>query len=414
MKFGKSRAARGAVLAVAAATALTLAGCAGGDADGGSGDGAGENTEPYRVLVLGGISAEGILGNNASTSVQSAQASANVLNAAGGILGREIEVTVVDDQADPTTAVTLVREAINSDTPPDAVLNSGPSTVADATLPIISSAGILSFNIGPTSTSSDATKLPLNFDLSVSAGDQIEGVSAYFEEQGYEDVAILHGSSSYGELYGKMSDEVFAKNGFNVVGNQEYDVAALDMTPQLEALKAADPDVLMLDAYGAPLGYILQGLEKLNWDVPVAGNTSVAATGLISTEPPTGVLGTDQVKNLVMQVYNSTVYQAEDTLTNEAVESMLELGPIKATLILAYNYDALRLIKAAAESLGSADDAAALAKAIEDPSVTEGAETTILSHYVFSDTTHAPDAGANEFTMVVPSPVKNGQYHPQG
>lgn len=414
MKFGKSRAARGAAFAVATVAALALSGCAGGAAGEGGDGGSGENAEPYRVLVLGGISAEGVLGNNASTSVQSAEASAAVLNAAGGILGREIEVTVVDDQADPTTAVTLVREAINSDTPPDAVLNSGPSTVADATLPIISQAGILSFNIGPTSGSADPAQFPLNFDLSVSAGDQIRGVSAYFKEQGYTSVGILHGSSSYGELYGKMSDEIFAADGFTVVGNEEYDVAALDMTPQLEKLKAENPDVLMLDAYGAPLGYVLQGIEKLNWDVPIAGNTSVAATGLISTEPPSGVLGTDQVKNLVMQVYNSTVYDESADLVNEAVEAMLELGPIKATLILAYNYDALRLIKAAAEEVGSADDAAALAKAIEDPAVTDKAETAILGHYIFSDTKHAPDAGAEEFAMVIPSPVIDGQYHPKG
>lgn len=408
-----SRLRRGfAFTALAAASALVLAGCSGGSADTDtSGGGGKENDAPYNVLVLGGISAEGVLGNNASTSVLAARASAKVLNEAGGILGREVVVTVADDQADPTTAVTLVREAINSDTPPDAIMNSGPSTVADATLPIISAAGILSFNIGPTATSPDPSQFPLNFDLSPSPADHVTGFVGFIEDEGYEKVAVLHGSSSYGETFGKLAKEGIADAGVDVVGIEEYDVASLDMTPQLEALRAEDPDLLVLDAYGAPLGYVLQGIDKLGWDVPIAGNLSVAATGLVSNEPPAGLLGTDQVKNLLMQVYTSTVYDPDATATNEAVEAMLSLGEIKATLILAYNYDALILINAAAESIGSADDPTALAKAIEDPKISGEADTAILQKYIFSPDHHAPEAAADEFRFIPPSPVRDGQYH---
>lgn len=410
MNVKKFRARRGLKVAAAAtATVLMLAGCAGGDA-GGSGNG-GENTEPYRVLVLGALSAEGALGINASTSVLSAQAGAQVLNEDGGILGREVEVTVVDDQADPTVAVTLVREALNSDTPPDVILNSGPSQVTEATLPIINQAGVLSFSIGPTATSSDPTLFPLHFDISAGAAEHIDGYVHYFKEEGYKTVGILHGSSSYGEAYGTLAAEGFAEAGFEVLGSEEYDVASLDMTPQLEALRATNPDVLALDAYGAPLGYILQGLEKLAWDVPIAGNLSVSATGLVSTPPPSGVLGTGQVKNLVMEVYESTVFEPDEELTSKAVQAMLSIAPIKATLILAYNYDAMILIKAAAESVGSADDPAALAEALVDPEVTKNAPTAILKEYVFPKDKHAPIMTGAEFSFIPPSEIKDGQFH---
>lgn len=408
-----NRARRGLMFAAAAAaTALVFTGCA-GDSGGDTGGAEGAE-EPYRILVLGALSAEGALGINASTSVLSAQAGAQVVNEDGGILGRSVEVTVVDDQADPTVAVTLVREAINSDTPPDAILNSGPSQVAEATLPIISQAGILSFNIGPTQTSSDPSVFPLNFDISAGPTDHVAGLVNHFTEQGYKTVGILHGSSSYGETYGKLAGEGFAAAGFTVLGNEEYDVASLDMTPQLEALRAKNPDVLALDAYGAPLGYVLQGIEKLGWDVPIAGNVSVAATGLVNTPPPTGVLGTDQVKNLVMEVYQSTVFNEDAEATNRAVEAMLSIGEIKATLILAYNYDAVLLIKAAAESVGGSDDAAAIAEALVDPEVTKNAPTAILGTYVFSKTKHSPEIAGDEFSFIPPSEIKNGQFHVAG
>ncbi len=409
MNVSPFRARRGLVTAAAAATAIMLAGCAGSDAGAeASGD------EPYKILVLGALSAEGSLGINASTSVLAAQAGAKVANEDGGILGRDVEVEVVDDQGDPTVAVTLVREAINSKTPPDAILNSGPSQVAEATLPIISSAGIISFNIGPTETSLDPEAFPLNFDISAGPSHHVTGQANYFKEQGYASVGVLHGSSSYGESYGRLAKDGFTSAGFDLVGNEEYDVTSLDMTPQLEALRAKNPDVLALDAYGAPLGYILQSLEKLGWDIPVAGNVSVAATGLVSTPPPSGVLGTAQVENLVMEVYRSTVFNPEAEVTNRAVQAMLSIAPIKATLILAYNYDAVMLLKAAAESVGDTNDAEAISEALEDPEVTKTAETAILNEYVFSSDHHSPAIAGDEFQFIQPSAIKDGQFHPEG
>ncbi|MFZ3416287.1 ABC transporter substrate-binding protein [Arthrobacter sp. 3Tela_A] len=393
------------IAAGAAAAALMLSGCSSAADAGGSED------DPYRILVLGALSAEGVLGINASTSVLSAEAAVDVINEEGGILGRDVEIKIVDDQADPTVAVTLVREAINSDTPPDAVLNSGPSTVAEATLPIISRAGIISFNIGPTQTSFDPGQFPYNFDIAVGPLDVAGGVSTYFEEQGFGSAAVLHGSSSYGETFGAAATESLEDAGVKILGNEEYDVASLDMTPQLEALRAKKPDALVLDAYGAPLGYILQGLEKIGWDIPIVGNTSVAATALVNTPPPSGVLGTDQVKNLVMQVFHSTVHDPAAEETNRSVEAMLSIGEIKATLILATNYDAVILLKAAVESAGGTDDVDAIAAAIEDPEVTRNVPTAMLTEYVFSDTRHAAVFPGTEFRFIPPTAIKDGQFH---
>lgn len=390
----------------AAAVTLVLTGCA---AAGGS-DSSSSGSEPYRVLVLGGISAPGALATNSSTSVLSAQAGAKAINAEGGILGRQVEITVVDDQGDPTVAVTKVQEALNSATPPDAVLNSGPSTVSAATLPLISQAGILSFNIGPIANSADPSKMPLNFDLSPGPTDYLKGYVGYLKDKGYKSVGILHGSSSYGELFGKLTQETLTSNGFTVTDNEAYDVAALDMTPQLSAIQAGKPDALIVDAYGAPIGYILQGIDKLGWDVPIVANNSVAASPIAGKLPPDGVVGTPQAANLVMEVFNSTKYDPAATGVNDALKTMLSVGPIKASLILAYNYDVFPLIKAAAEKAGSLDDPKAIAAALEDASVTASAKTVILTRYGFTPQSHSPNVGGDEFQFIQPSELKNGQY----
>lgn len=389
------------------AATLALAGCASAGSSSGATASAGGG--PIKVVVLGGIGAQGILANNATTSVTAAKASVAAVNDAGGILGRKIDLQVIDDTADPTVAVTKLREALSGPDKPAIVMNSGPSTVSEATLPILTQNKILSFNIGPTATSGDPKVNPYNFDLSPSVPDYISSFVAELKARHYKKVGILHGSSAYGELFGQLTKDAFTKEGFTVTGDEGYDNASLDMTAQLAALKQGNPDVVVLDAYGAPLGYVLQGFQKLGWDVPIMGNTSVSATGLIATDPPAGVLGTDQVKKLTMQVFSSTKYNPSDSRVNKAVKQMRAAGDIKSSLILAYNYDSMFLVKAAAEKAKSLD-AQALAKALVDPSVLKAADTAMLGQYNFTAASHTPHAPAAEFLFIKPGPLVNGQF----
>jgi branched-chain amino acid transport system substrate-binding protein len=394
-------------LAAMAVAVLALVGCGGSD----SGGDAGASEQPYRVLITAGLSAPGVLATNSQTSVLATKASVDVINEAGGVDGRQVELTVVDDAGDPTQAVTALREAMNGDEKPDMYVTSGPSTVSAAVLPIAKQSNVLSFNIGPTPDSPDPAVYPLNFDLSPSAADHIEAFAAYMEEQGYQSVGILHSNSAYGASFGQAAEDAFGRAGFDVVGNEEYSVEALDMTPQLTALQSGDPDVLVLDAYGGPVGYVLQSKARLGWDVPILGNLSVAATGLITADPPDGMLGTPELADLEVQVFQSTVYSPDqpDEVT-EMLEAMTAIGEIPSTLILAYNYDALRLVAAAAESVGSADDPQALAEAIEDPKVQEAANTALLPTYNFSEKSHSPNAQPEAYAFVTPSRLVDGQF----
>ncbi|MEJ1087801.1 ABC transporter substrate-binding protein [Microbacterium sp. Mu-80] len=406
MRIGRLAAAAAGLVV----STVVLAGCSGG-AGGDEGSGGGEN-DPIQVVVLGGLGAEGILGDNATTAVTAALASVDAVNDMGGILDREVEITHLEDNADPTVAVTKLREYIATEGKPDLVMNSGPSTITEAMLPILTQNKVFSFNIGPTATSGDPKVNPYSFDLSASVPDYLGSFVDEVGARGYEKVAVLHGSSAYGELFGQQAEEMLSEEGFEVTGNQGFDNAALDMTAQLSALKSGDPEVLVLDAYGAPLGYVLQSLEKLGWDIPVMGNTSVSATGLIARPAPDGVLGTDQVKNLTMQVYTSTQYNPDDTVVNEAVERMVAAGDIRSSLITAYNYDSVLLFKAAAEKAGGVDDIDALVTAMIDPEVQKSAGTAILGNYAFTADLHSPHVTPDQFAFIPPGELVNGQFQP--
>lgn len=411
---------RTGVAAAVLAGSLVLAACGGGGADAptdpeetdtGAAEGGEEagSDDPIHAVVFGGIGAEGILRDNATTSVTAATASAAAVNDTGGIDGREVKLTVVDDTADPTVAVTKLRELLAGDDRPDVVMNSGPSTIAEALTPILTEEEILSFNIGPTETTGDPAVSPYNFDLSPSVDDYLGSFVAEVLDRGYESVAVLHDSTPYGELFGTSAAEQIADVGVEITGIEVYDGNSLDMTAQLDKLMSGDPEALILDSYGASLGYILEGIEKLGWDLPIMGNTSVSATGLVAKEAPEGVLGTDRVKNLTMQVFVSTKYDPEDDRVNEAVERFVEAGDIPSSLILGYNYDALLLYRAAVESAGSTD-AADVAAALTDPAVQEAAGTAMLRLFSFTEESHTPHAAPEEYLFIEPSELVNGQF----
>ncbi|TSD48898.1 amino acid ABC transporter substrate-binding protein [Rhodococcus sp. KBS0724] len=392
------------VAAVAATAALTLSGCSGSTESEGGAD------APYRVLLTGGLSGQGALAANSQTASLATKAGVQVQNAAGGIGGRQIELTTVEDAGDATIAVTKLREAINSGNKPDLYLNSGPSSIGAAVLPILKQNNILSLSLSPAPDSTDPTKFPLNFDLAPGATDTARGISEYVKTKGYNSVGVLHGSTAYGELFGEEMTKALGKVGVAAAGNEEYDATALDMTAQLQSLKNAGAAAIALDAYGAPLGYVLQSLERLGWEVPLIGNTSVSATNLIANDPPTGVLGTPQVKNLVTQVFTSTVFDPNNELVNTMVNTMASMGSIPSTLILADNYDAFPLVAAAAEKVGSSTDPKKLAEALETEEVQKNAKTAFLSRYNFSADSHGPNPNTSELQFISPTKILNGQF----
>lgn len=389
---------------------LLLAGTACSSDKNSSAGGGGGGTIP--VMVSAGLSAQGTLGRNAALTVQAVKASAAVINKAGGIDGKQIAVTVVDDAGDPTTAVTKLQSAISSGNKPLIWLDSGPANLAAAVLPILNQNKILSFNIGPTATSSDGTKFPYNFDLSPSPANYATAFCPYAKQQGHTKVAILYGNDAYGSSLGPEIKKDCEADGATVTGSQAYDPTSLDLTPVLQQLQAGNPDTLIVEGYGAPVGYILNGMTKIGWSVPVLGDVAVAASDIVTAAPPTGLLGTPAEANLRFEVFQSTVYRAaadQPAGLNTMISALKAQGAINATLVLAYDYDGLQLAAAAAKKAGTTTDTAAIAKAIEGLGAGD-ASTGVFEQYYFTGKDHSPNQPASSFTFAKPSKVVDGQF----
>ncbi len=370
---------------------------------------------PIQVLVTAGLSSP-YLATNAQMSVDAVKASAVLVNAHGGILGHPVKVTVVDDTGDPTTAVTLLQQAVTGATPPTIYINSGPANLAAATLPILTTDKILSFNIGPTSNSSDPKVFPYNFDMSPSTANYATAFCPYVKAHGGKSVGIIYGVDAYGTSLAQMMKTDCTKDGVKVVGVQNFQDTALDATPQLLALKAQKPSYLLFEGYGSVVGYVLQDISKINWNVPILGDTAVAATASVVGTPPSkgGLLGTKYLKNLKFLVFKSTVYAKKQpagvTRMINGINAQCHCkGNFPSSLILAEEYADLPLVAAAAKAVNSIEPAA-LAAALTLLKPGSVANTGEFPAYYFKASAHAPNEPPSAFDFASPSALYDGQY----
>ena len=371
---------------------------------------------PVQILVTTPISATGLVAN-AEMTLDAIKASVTVLNKRGGILGHLVHVTYKDDAADPTTAVTELEGAISGGQKPLAYINGGPSSTAAAVLPIAGRSKVLTFNIGPTANSSVAKTFPYNFDMSPSTPNYASAFCPYVKAHGGTSVGIIYGVDPYGSSLAAMMSAACTADGVKVVGVQSFADTAIDMTPQLLALQALNPSYLLFEGYGSPVGYVLQDLVKIGWNVPILGDTAVAASSNVIGAPASqgGLLCTPDVAKLKVLVFNSTVYSKRAPVNLKTMITNINFysnGHDPASLIFGYQYDSIQLIAAAAKQANSLDPTK-IAKALEHLKV-GSANTGVFPNYYFTPTVHAPNEPPSAFNFASPSYLVSGQYDGPG
>lgn len=198
------------------------------------------------------------------------------INAAGGILGRKVELVMADTQTDPTHAVAEIRRlAVNEKV--DAVV--GPATSQEA-LPIVPIANEYKLAQISTASSTDLTPKfgPYHFSTSATGANQLlPSINYALGKLKLSKIALI--SDNGGMSKTAISDVIaeLKKRNVTPVGVQEFPFRTEDMTPQLFSLRNAKPDaVLMSNSLGDDTRKMLSNRGDIGWDVPVFTNQTTA------------------------------------------------------------------------------------------------------------------------------------------
>lgn len=193
------------------------------------------------------------------------------INAAGGVLGRPVEVIVEDNQTKSGESATAAKKLLSRDKVV-ALLGEVTSSRSLEVAPLAQAAKIPM--IAPGATNAAVTQKG-NYIFRVCFIDDFQGtVMAKFAKDDLKAkrVATLTSvSSAYSVGLAKVFKETFIANGGTVVAEQKFNEGDKDFRAQLTAIKAANVDAVFVPGYYQEAALVARQARALGVDVPLFG-----------------------------------------------------------------------------------------------------------------------------------------------
>ncbi|MTI95933.1 MAG: ABC transporter substrate-binding protein [Firmicutes bacterium] len=338
-----------AVLALAL-IAFPLAGCGGGDDD---------------VIRIGVY--EPMTGVNAAGGEMTVEGIELANELFPEILGKQIEIIVVDNKSEPQEAANAVSRLIDRDNV-HAIIGSYGSSLSMAGGPVAEEAGIPVVGCSPTNP---LVTLGNDYYFRVCFIDPFQGtVMANYavNELGAKTAAIIKDvTQDYSVGLSNFFKQAFVEltgDADSIVAEINYNTGDQDFTPQLQTAKAANPDVIFAPGNYAESALLIKQAREADITVPILGGDTWEAPDFLD-------VGGDAVEGVVY----STHFTAQAPVTarsNEFLDAYRNKFGAEANAFAALGYDAYLVILDAIERANS-HDPGDIRDALADTQIFEGA-----------------------------------------
>lgn len=281
------------------------------------------------------------------------------LNAAGGILGRQVELIRRDDEANPGKGLTAARELIQREGV--TVLFGGLQTpVSLAIVPYVNQ--IKTPFMGPWAAGTPITKngAKENYVFRVSAVDEIVGVALVDRAVGIHGAkkpGLMLINNPWGESNEKGLLAALGTKGMPNAGIEKIEANDIDVVPQLTRLKESGADTIFMVANVGPSAQVMKSLERMGWDVPVVSHWGPAGGRFSELAGP-------RAKDVEM-IQTFTFSGNANPKADEKLAALKALFPeiksaadVTPAVGIANAYDAMHLTALAIENAGSTDGSA--------------------------------------------------------
>lgn len=237
------------------------------------------------------------------------------LNAAGGVLGRPLDVVVRDDQSAAKEAVIATQSFISiSHVQFIAVLGASASATTLAMKPITTEAKIPQIALA---AANSITEPPIDWIWRVAPKDDLaaERVMKYAAENlKVKTVAVLYDENAFGSSGLAQIEKLKGTYGIEVVAKESYKTDETDLTAQLTKLRGSDPQALVVWGTNPGPAIAAKNLKQLGWSLPYLGSHGIANAEFIELagEAAEGV------------VFPSTKILAPESITNPEQKKVID------------------------------------------------------------------------------------------
>jgi len=223
-------------------------------------------------------------------SLEGTQIAVDEINAAGGLLGKQIEVIAYDDKSSPEQAVKAVTRLIEADKV-HAIVGSLHSGNILVSAPVVEKAKIPEVGVG-TSPVWLQQGYEYLFRSLQNTGVGAKAIMKAAKEMDLKTIAILYLDDEYGHTGEQDVTREAEINGLKVVAKEAIPVNDSDFTGQLVKIINAKPDALFIFVTTSYFGPATKQARQLGFDKQIFGCESYASQSVkdIAGEAANGVV----------------------------------------------------------------------------------------------------------------------------
>ena len=343
-----------------AAAGVLVAAC--GGTSGASGGGGGNiKTNGAGHIAYGVLSCfTGTLAVLGQAMLQGSQVAQKVINDAGGVLGKPLDLSHADTQCDEADAVPAVRQLLAANNATGII---GPETQEIAAVaPIVSAAKIpTQFQGG--STAFDKNANPYLWRDSPSDSQLGVAMALYAKQKGYTKGALLFSSDIAQQTIPKPIRATWEKLGNTIVSDITVTPGQTSYRTQVQQIISAAPDVIFTQLDPQTAAVMFQNFKELNnLAIPIVGTDVTSGNDYLSAI--TYPIAHDHL----ISVYgtNATGAAADNFSSAFTAQNGSATPPIAGAN---YAYDAVISLALAMDKAGTTDGPAVIAdmKAVTNP-----------------------------------------------
>jgi branched-chain amino acid transport system substrate-binding protein len=233
--------------------------------------------EPIKVGLVAALS--GPSAQSGEAIVRGLSLAIDEINAKGGVLGgRMLELVQRDDESSPPKGLIAARELLSDNVV--AILGGLDSPVSLAMIPVLNKEKRIYMGVWAAATAITNNGANPNYAFRVSAVDALVDVRLLkFAHQkfGSKKAGLMLLNNPWGQSNEKgLVAASKVDPSIEIAGIEKYEPNDVDMVAQLERLKGAGADSIILVANAQPGAQVMKSRERMGWTAPVISHWGIS------------------------------------------------------------------------------------------------------------------------------------------
>jgi branched-chain amino acid transport system substrate-binding protein len=211
------------------------------------------------------------------------------VNAAGGINGRPLAVTILDDESKADVAQQLATQLAGQKVA--AIIGGSISPPSVAIARVANDAKILHVFLTPTATIWNTKNGVLPYTFEATPHNELEVTKLFTFMKGTlktEKLAVLHDDQLYGTQGSQVAAAEAKAQNVAIVDDETYAVAATDVTAQLQKARASGADTILIYTAAPSAGILVRQVRQFGIKAHLIGTTGIVSDNFLKVTAKDG------------------------------------------------------------------------------------------------------------------------------